>query len=56
MFQVINALGFIYDAYGVFVDKEGDIQFILCDDSGLFYKTDHVEGYFKLYRGDKNDD
>jgi hypothetical protein len=50
MFQVIDALGYVYDAYGTFIDEDGNIQFILCDDFGEFYKTDHIEGFYKLYK------
>lgn len=50
MFQVIDALGYVHDAYGTFIDEDGYIQFILCDDSGRFFKTDHVEGFFQLYK------
>lgn len=50
MFQVIDGLGHVYDAYGTFLDEDGDIQFILCDDSGEFFKTDLVEGFYKLYK------
>ena len=49
MFQVIDACGQIYDAYGTFIDGDGDIQFILCDSDGKFYKTDSIPGYYKLY-------
>ena len=54
MFQVVDALGCVHDAYGTFIDEDGDIQFILCDDFGDFYKTDFVEGFYKLYRGENN--
>ena len=50
MFQVIDALGYVHDAYGTFIDEDGDIQFILCDAFGYFYKTDLVEGFYKLYK------
>jgi hypothetical protein len=49
MFKVIDAMGCIHDAYGTFLDEDGDIQFILCDNSGKFYKTEHIEGSFRLY-------
>lgn len=52
MFQVIDGLGHVYDAYGTFLDTDGDIQFILCDDSGEFFKTDHIKGFFSLYKCD----
>ena len=51
MFQVIDGLGNIYDAYGTFIDEDGDIQFVLCGNSGEFFKTNHVEGFYKLYQG-----
>lgn len=51
MFQVIDELGNIYDAYGTFIDEDGDIQFVLCSNSGEFFKTNHVEGFYKLYQG-----
>ncbi len=49
MFKVIDACGHIHDAYGAFPDEDGDIQFILCDSSGRFYKTDQIEGFYRLY-------
>ena len=52
MFQVIDLCGRIYDAYGTFIDEDGSIQFILCDDSGEFFKTDNVKGFYELYKGD----
>lgn len=52
MFQVIDMCGHIHDAYGAFVDKDGDVQFILCDGSGRFYRTDHIEGFYRLYTED----
>ena len=53
MFEVIDVLGRVYDAYGTFVDEDGDIQFILCDNSGNFFKTEHIEGFYKLYKGEE---
>lgn len=50
MFKVIDMTGTVYDAYGTFVDEDGDIQFILCDNDGVFYATDNVNGWFKLYK------
>ena len=50
MFQVVDALGYVHDAYGTFIDADGDVQFILCDNFGDFYKTDFVEGFYKLYK------
>lgn len=50
MFQVIDRCGFIHDAYGTFVDEDGWIQFILCDGSGEFYKTDNMPGYYTLFK------
>ena len=49
MFQVIDALGYIHTAYGTFVDDEGDIQFIFARPDGVFYKTNMINGYYKLY-------
>lgn len=49
MFKVIDVMGYVHDAYGTFLDKDGDIQFILCDNSGRFYKTEHIEDSFRLY-------
>ena len=49
MFQIIDILGYIHDCYGTFVDEYGDIQFILCDSSGKFYKTDKIAGFYSLY-------
>lgn len=56
MFQVVDALGYVHDAYGAFIDEYGDVQFILCDGCGDFFKTESVEGFYKLYRGKNNDD
>lgn len=50
MFQVIDLCGYIYDAYGTFLDNDGDVQFILCRDDGTFFKTDSIAGYYKLYK------
>ena len=49
MFKVIDLCGRVHDAYGTFIDGCGDIQFILCNNDGEFYKTDSIEGYYKLY-------
>ena len=49
MFKVVDALGIVHDAYGAFVDDNGDIQFILCDYDGRFYKTNHIAGSYQLY-------
>lgn len=53
MFQIIDPLGLIYDAYGAFRDRDGDIQFILCDSEGNFYATHKMSGYYKLYTKEK---
>lgn len=50
MFKVIDACGYIHDAYGTFIDADGDVQFILCDGLGKFYKTDSCHGYYELYK------
>lgn len=50
MFKVIDILGNIHEAYGTFVDELGDVQFILCNSDGDFYKTDTVSGFYRLYR------
>ena len=52
MFKVIDMCGYIYDAYGTFIDDDGDIQFILCDNDGNFFKTGRIAGYYKLYKED----
>jgi hypothetical protein len=52
MFKVIDLFGCIYDAYGTFIDNDGDIQFILCAGDGGFYKTDSIAGYYRLYKED----
>lgn len=49
MFKVIDMCGDIHIAYGTFIDDEGNIQFILCDSNNEFYKTNSVNGYYKLY-------
>ena len=53
MFQIIDLLGNIHDAYGAFRDKDGDIQFVLCDSEGNFYTTHKIGGYYKLYTKEK---
>lgn len=50
MFQVIDFCGYIYDAYGIFLDSNGDIQFILCRNDGTFFKTDSAAGCYRLYK------
>lgn len=50
MFKIIDLCGYIYDAYGAFVDQDGDVQFILCHSDGTFYKTNATDGYYKLYK------
>lgn len=55
MFKVIDLLVYIHDAYGTFIDEDGDIQFILCDSDGCFYKTHMMNGYYKLYKEDKKE-
>ena len=49
MFKVIDICGYVYDAYGTFVDSDGDIQFILCDVCGNFFKTNERPGTYRLY-------
>lgn len=49
MFKVIDNLGDVYDAYGTFIDNDGDIQFILCDICGHFFKTNVRPGTYRLY-------
>lgn len=48
MFKVIDMTGCIHDAYGTFIDKYGDVQFVLCDVNGQLYKTDHIAGYYRI--------
>lgn len=49
MFKIIDMCENVHIAYGTFIDEEGDIQFILCDSNGEFYKTNSIKGYYKLY-------
>lgn len=49
MFKVIDLCGYVHEAYGTFIDENGTIQFILCDSTGKFYKTDFDEGFYELY-------
>ena len=49
MFKVIDMCGDIHIAYGTFLDEDGDIQFILCNSDGEFYKTNKCKGFYKLY-------
>lgn len=49
MFRIIDMSGCIHDAYGTFIDEYDDIQFILCDHNGKFYKSNFVSGYVRLY-------
>lgn len=53
MFKVIDMCGFVHDAYGTFLDDDNDIQFILVNEKGEFYKTNTVAGYYSLYETDK---
>ena len=50
MFKVIDVCGHVHDAYGAFVDEDGVIQFILCDNDGTFYKTNSIDGCYRLYK------
>ena len=49
MFKIIDLYKKVHIAYGTFIDKDGDIQFILCNSNGEFYKTNSPKGYYKLY-------
>lgn len=49
MFKIIDACGEVHIAYGTFIDEDGDVQFILCNSDGEFYKTNSVKDYYKLY-------
>lgn len=49
MFKVIDILGYVHEVYGTFVDEDGEVQFILCNGDGEFYKTNNAKGYYKLY-------
>lgn len=49
MFKIVDIYGCVHDAYGTFIDNSGYIQFILCDNNGEFYKTDKMDGFYKLY-------
>lgn len=50
MFKVIDDYSNIHDAYGTFIDVDGDIQFILCDEYGNFYKTNTAPYTYRLYK------
>lgn len=52
MFQIIDPLGIVHDAYGTFIDSDGDIQFIVADGLGGFIKTARTPGYYRLYKED----
>ena len=49
MFKIIDMCGNVDIAYGTFIDEYGNIQFILCDSDGEFYKTNKCKGFYKLY-------
>jgi len=50
MFKVIDMCGNVHIAYGAFPDKDGNIQFILCDSDEVFYATNSdIRGFYKLY-------
>lgn len=50
MFKIKDACGFVYDAYGTFVDEDGIVQFILADSEGYFYATNSgTNNYYELY-------
>ena len=53
MFKVIDLCGDVHEAYGTFIDADGDVQFILCNSNGEFYRTDSIKGYYKLYDAKK---
>lgn len=53
MFKVIDLNGDVEVAYGIHVDEDGDVQFVLCDAQGIFYVTDSIPGYYKLYTVDR---
>jgi len=55
MFKIIDMCDFIHDAYGTFIDEDGDIQFILCNSDGEFYKTNQCKGFYKLYKEPQNE-
>ena len=41
MFKVIDVYGDIHEAYKMFIDESGIIQFVLCDKNGYFYTTNN---------------
>ena len=49
MFKVIGLCDDVYDCYGTFIDEDGNIQFVLCDKDGEFFKTNKIKRYYKLY-------
>lgn len=56
MFKVIDMNGIIHDVYGTYLDADEDVQFILCNNDGEFYITEHVKGFFKLYKEENNEE
>lgn len=52
MFKVIDACNRVHDAYGTFVDEDGGVQFILCDNHGNFYTTNTISGFYQLYQSE----
>ena len=55
MFKVIDICNQIHDVYGTFIDEDGDVQFVLCNSSGEFYKTKSCTGYYKLYKTEEKE-
>ena len=53
MFKIIDDDGIIHEAYGAFIDSDGDMQFILCSQNGSLYATNTYPNRYKLYK--KND-
>lgn len=51
MFQVIDENNKVHQAYGTFLDGMRDIQFILVDKDGEFYKTSSLDKHhYQLYQ------
>lgn len=49
MFEIIDLCGTIWPCYGTFVDKDGDIQFIIEYSDGTISKTNSSDGFYKIY-------
>ena len=48
MFEIIDINGNLFNCFGIEIDKEGYQTFILCDETGNFFRTEPTKNYYKL--------